>query len=170
MTGSLTPHLHTDDLSGALRGRQRTPTPMPVPGAVKRLVLKGLAAASSRDSPDRAARAGEGDAGRRGPTAHWGIVPFLGPLARSSIRTSRPARSEGRAGQAVDGANRRDLLVGLLSGLAVRCGPTGVRAKRVQQAQRWAYGQSRARRNTRIETPMSTIGNVRDSTSAPPST
>lgn len=52
---------------------------MPVPGAVKRLVLKGLAAASSEHSPDRAARAGESEAGRRGPTAHWGVVPLLGP-------------------------------------------------------------------------------------------
>ncbi len=53
---------------------------MPVPGAVKRLALRRLAVESSEHLPDSATKAGECDAGRRGPTAHWGIVPLLGPL------------------------------------------------------------------------------------------
>jgi hypothetical protein len=78
VTGSLTPHFRTDDLSGRLRaGKERRPNA--AAQSVKRLVLNGLAAASSEHSPDRAARAGESDDGRRGPTAHWGVVPLLGP-------------------------------------------------------------------------------------------
>lgn len=60
-------------------GPAKNADPMLLPRAVKRLVLKGLAAASSEDLPDCATRAGESDAGRRGPTAHWGVVPLLGP-------------------------------------------------------------------------------------------
>lgn len=50
-TGSLTPHIGTDDLSGALMGRQRTPARDRGPGATKVPWLKDLLAVSSGSAP-----------------------------------------------------------------------------------------------------------------------